>query len=104
MKQLFFCSLATVALATQSARAEPQAQDLRHELAAAVSAARIEHDIRQLAGFGTRHTLSETASDTRGIGAARRWVEQEFRNISSDCGGCLEVFTVGDVISGERRG
>jgi len=103
VKRLFFCSLATVALATQSARAEPQVQDLRHELAAAVSAARIEHDIRQLAGFGTRHTLSETASDTRGIGAARRWVEQEFRKISRDCDGCLEVFTVGDVISGERR-
>jgi len=94
---------AAVLLATQSTRAEPQVQDLRHELAAAVSAARIEHDIRQLVGFGTRHTLSETASDTRGIGAARRWVEQELRNISRDCGGCLEVFTVGAVISGERR-
>jgi len=103
VKQLFFYSLAMAALATQSAQAEPQAQELRHELAAAVSAARIEHDIRQLVDFGTRHTLSETASDTRGIGAARRWVEQEFRNISSDCGGCLEVFTVGDVVAGERR-
>ena len=28
--------------------------------------------------FGTRHTLSETASETRGIGAARRWIKAEF--------------------------
>lgn len=35
-----------------------------------------------LAGFGTRHTLSDTESDTRGIGAARRWVKAQFeRNI-----------------------
>jgi len=77
--------------------------DLRHRLAADVSAERIEADIRTLVGFGTRHTLSDTASDTRGIGAARRWLETEFRRISSECGGCLEVVVVSDVVSGERR-
>ena len=82
---------------------EPESREIRHILAADVSADRIEKDIRKLVSFGTRHTLSETESDTRGIGAARRWVEQEFKNISGDCGGCLEVFTVGDTISGERR-
>lgn len=74
-----------------------------HDIVAAVSAERIERDIRTLAGFGTRHTLSETGSDTRGIGAARRWVEDEFNRISADCGGCLEVFTVSGVVSGENR-
>jgi len=103
VKRLLLYGLAAALLATPSTRAEPPDQDLRHALAAAVSAARIEHDIRQLVDFGTRHTLSETESDARGIGAARRWVEQEFRKISAACGGCLEVFTVGDVISGERR-
>ena len=82
---------------------EPASREIRDTLAADVSAERIEQDIRKLVSFGTRHTLSETESDTRGIGAARRWVEQEFKNISRECGGCLEVFTVGDVISGERR-
>jgi len=82
---------------------EPESREIRHALAAAVAADRIEKDIRKLVSFGTRHTLSETESRTRGIGAARRWVEQEFKNISRECGGCLEVFTVGDVISGERR-
>lgn len=58
-----------------------------------ISADRIEKDIRTLVSFGTRHTMSETKSNTRGIGAARRWIQSEFENISQDCGGCLEVST-----------
>lgn len=74
-----------------------------HQLVSDTSAARIEADIRTLVGFGTRHTLSQTDSDSRGIGAARRWIKAEFERISADCGGCLEVFFVADTISGERR-
>jgi hypothetical protein len=78
------------------------AEDVRHQLAADVSADRIESDIRTLVGFGTRHTLSETESDSRGIGAARRWIADEFRRISADCGGCLEVLTISDTVTGRR--
>ena len=56
------------------------------------SSERIEKDIRKLADFGTRHTLSDTLSETRGIGAARRWIKKEFESISKDCSECLEVF------------
>lgn len=56
------------------------------------SSKRIEKDIRKLASFGTRHTLSDTLSKTRGIGAARRWIKNEFETISKDCSDCLEVF------------
>lgn len=56
-----------------------------------VSADRIEKDIQKLVSFGTRHTMSETESDTRGIGAARRWIKDEFEKISEECGGCYEV-------------
>ena len=80
------------------------AQDFRYQLVDDVSAERIEADIRRLAGFGTRHTLSETRSDTRGIGAARRWIADEFRQISADCGGCLEVLTISDIVTGRRIG
>ncbi len=74
-----------------------------HQIAQAPSAERIERDIGILVGFGTRHTLSETKSQTRGIGAARRWIEAEFKAISSQCGGCLKVYTQSRVFSGERR-
>ena len=57
-----------------------------------VSAQRIEADITTLANFGTRHTLSDTVSQTRGIGAARRWIKAEFDQISQDCSNCLDVF------------
>lgn len=63
-----------------------------YDIIDAVSTQRIEKDIRTLAGFGTRHTFSDTVSDTRGIGAARRYVKAQFDNISEDCDNCLEVF------------
>lgn len=71
-----------------------------HELAGAASAARVENDVRSLVGFGTRHTLSDTLSATHGIGAARRWLFAEFERISRECGGCLEVRYVSDIIPG----
>lgn len=74
-----------------------------YDIAAEPSAERIRHDIQTLVDFGTRHTLSETQSDTRGIGAARRWIFEEFEAISKDCGGCLEVIYVSDTIEGKRR-
>ena len=68
-------------------------QDLRmYDIVNAVSATRIINDVETLANFGTRHTLSDTVSQTRGIGAARRWIKKSFEKISADCGNCLEVF------------
>ena len=91
-----------VAVAVAIGAGTPAAEAL-HEIAAAPSAARIEADIETLVGFGTRHTLSETESDTRGIGAARRWIHAEFERISDECGGCLEVRYSSGTVSGEER-
>lgn len=44
-----------------------------------------------LVAFGTRHTMSDTMSATRGIGAARRWLYGQLQGISRSCGGCLRV-------------
>ncbi len=62
-----------------------------YDIINAVSAEHIKEDVTHLVAFGTRHTLSDTVSDTRGIGAARRWIKSEFENISADCNSCLEV-------------
>ncbi len=56
-----------------------------------ISAKNIEATIRKLVSFGTRNTLSEQTSATRGVGAARDWIYAEFQRISSECGGCLDV-------------
>ncbi len=67
-----------------------------------VSADRLRADVEAMVGFGTRHTLSEQDSAARGIGAATRWGEGQFRAISRDCGGCLQVVTPERMITGAR--
>lgn len=66
-------------------------QDL-YTIIEGVSSGRLENDIQTLVDFGTRHTLSDTLSSSRGIGAARRWIKSEFESISKDCNNCLKVF------------
>jgi hypothetical protein len=83
---------------TAHASAPPATDNRLYDIDEAVSANRIEADIRTLAGFGTRNTLSDTVSDVRGIGAARRWIKAEFEAISKDCGSCLEVSFQGGVV------
>jgi Zn-dependent M28 family amino/carboxypeptidase len=102
-------STALLAFAAAGAHAQqtpagPGAENPRiHEIVRAVQPARIERDVRALAGFGTRHTLSDTVSATRGIGAARRWIYDEFQRISRECGGCLEVGYVSEVVPGNPQ-
>jgi len=87
---LFGCAIHP---AIGQAQTVPPATDLDiYEIIESASAERIEADIRTLAGFGTRNTLSDTLSATRGIGAARRWIKAEMDRISAACGGCMEVF------------
>jgi hypothetical protein len=79
-------------------------QDVRmYEIIEAVSANRIITDVETLANFGTRHTLSDTLSQTRGIGAARRWIKKSFTQISADCGNCLEVFEQKNMFKADGR-
>ena len=68
-----------------------------------ISADRLQSDIQQLVNFGTRHTLSDTVSNTRGIGAARRWIKAEYEKISKDCGGCLEVYEHRTLVKGDEK-
>ena len=63
-----------------------------YEIIDSVDADHIKKDVQALVDFGTRHTLSDTVSATRGIGAARRYIKKEFDQIAADCGNCLEVF------------
>ena len=76
-----------------------------YDIIKSISTKRIESDIRTLANFGTRNTFSDTISNKRGIGAARRWIKSEFEKVSKDCANCLEVFYQKDYVTtndGER--
>lgn len=70
-----------------SRRPNPQIERILGE----ISASNIEAGIRKLVSFGTRHTLSDQDHPTRGIGAARRWIKEEFDRYSRESGGRLIV-------------
>ena len=87
MKHIYFFFIA-LTLNTCFAQENQKIYDIIN----AVSSKSIKQDIEKLVSFGTRHTLSDTLSKSRGIGAARRWIKSEFDKISDTCDGCLEVF------------
>ncbi len=87
-------SLPAVALALLAAAGpEPAVRSPRVEqLVAAVDPGRVHATVARLVGFGTRHPLSDTTSDTRGIGAARRWLAGEFQALAREKGSRLQPF------------
>lgn len=78
---------AAIAAAPDTTRHQPDIDRIVGE----ISPQRIEATIRKLVSFQTRHTMSETASDTVGIGAARRWIKSEFERCNAQNGGRLQV-------------
>lgn len=78
----------------------PPETDLQiYDIIKAVSADSIKADVTKLVGFGTRNTFSDTISNTRGIGAARRWIKTDFEKTSSGCNNCLDVFYQKDLVT-----
>lgn len=67
-----------------------------------VSEARLRADVERMVGFGTRHTLSTQTDRKRGIGAAIRWADAEFKRTSKACGGCLTVVMPETMVTGTR--
>ena len=104
MRTLSIALAGLLSLATAASAAAQTAGEhaLLHQLTGEVRPERMREDIEALVGFGTRHTLSETASETRGIGAARRWTQRRFEAIGAECGGCLTIVTPSDTVTGPR--
>ncbi|MGB3965370.1 MAG: M20/M25/M40 family metallo-hydrolase, partial [Planctomycetota bacterium] len=88
---LSFACFAGLALAQGAVGKVPP---IREQVAAAfakIEPQRIEHTVRTLAGFGTRHVLSRTDSDTVGTGAARKWLRAQYDAIAATTGGRMTV-------------
>ena len=82
---------------------QSEVDKMLQSISTAPSAERIHTDIEKLVSFGTRHTMSDTISNKRGIGAARRWIKSEFDEISRECENCLEVSFLGDIVKADGR-
>jgi hypothetical protein len=94
---LALAAAASVALAPATVSAAPP-----REIADQVSEERLRAIVEKLVSFGTRHTLSSQTDPKRGIGAALKWTEEEFRRYSRACGGCLVIERPSDVVTGRR--
>ncbi len=68
-----------------------QRDDALVRMMSEISADRIRNTDSLLVSFGTRHTMSDTISKARGIGAARQFLHTRLAEYSRDCGGCLKV-------------
>jgi Zn-dependent M28 family amino/carboxypeptidase len=95
-------SLAVSSAFADEAPVQPRTQPSLLALSTAPSEVELHATIAKLVSFGTRHTLSDTKSDKRGIGAARRWVKSQFEAMSKACGGCIEVVTPSQMFTGKR--
>ncbi|MGB0837798.1 MAG: M28 family metallopeptidase [Flavobacteriaceae bacterium] len=101
MKKIVFIVALMLGL-NLNAQGVPEVQNAKvYELKAMVSEDRLSSDLETLVGFGTRHTMSDTLSNTRGIGAARRWIKKEFDKIAQGCNGCMEVFYQRRLVKGD---
>jgi hypothetical protein len=89
--QLLLVSLTVTVAVTAGPLPSPTPNSQIAGVVKEISAKNIEATIRKLVSFGTRHTLSDATSETRGIGAARRWLQSEFTRYSKDSGGRLQV-------------
>jgi hypothetical protein len=68
---------------TADTQAAPTADPRIQALVAAISVDRMKALDTRLVAFGTRNTLSDATSTTRGIGAARRWIFDELTRSSA---------------------
>jgi hypothetical protein len=84
---LFICfSLTTTAQITITR--DPEIEAMVKE----VNADSLKSYIYQMVAFGTRNTLSNQNSTTRGIGAARKWVLNKFNDFAKTSNGRLTAF------------
>jgi hypothetical protein len=81
----------TAAVAMPALGAVPPKNPTIAKIVADVSARRIEATIRKLVSFGTRNSLSDDTSETRGIGAARRWIKSQLEQCAAENGGRMQV-------------
>ncbi|MEC5157555.1 M28 family metallopeptidase [Chryseobacterium sp. MP_3.2] len=57
-----------------------------------VSKDSLKANVVKLVSFGTRHTLSSTTDNGKGVGAARNWVLSKFKTYAKNSDGNMEVY------------
>lgn len=89
MKKTFFYSVFTFLFFTQIIFSQVAEDPEIKKMITEIKAENLEATVRKLVSFGTRHTLSDTKSKTKGIGAAQQWVKSEFDKYALESNGRL---------------
>ncbi|MFN8060240.1 MAG: M20/M25/M40 family metallo-hydrolase [Vicinamibacterales bacterium] len=81
----FACGICLLVALPASAQIQPapDADPRITALVTAVSEDRLRQLVATLASFGTRESMSQSTSTTRGVGAARQWILDELKRSSS---------------------
>src|SRR3954451_11981285 len=83
---IVFLAIVSYAPASAQAPASPHAaaglDPQIEKLVESISEERLQQLLQKLVSFGTRNTLSDATSPTRGIGAARQWIFDELSRSS----------------------
>jgi hypothetical protein len=98
MKKTLFYSVFTFLFFAQITFSQVAEDPEIKKMITEIKAENLEATVRKLVSFGTRHTLSDTKSKTKGIGAAQQWVKSEFDKYALESNGRLtsviDYFTV----------
>ncbi|MFW0735905.1 M28 family metallopeptidase [Flavobacterium sp. T12S277] len=89
MKKTIFYSIFTFLFFTHISTSQVAEDPEIKKMISEIKAENLEATIHKLVSFGTRHTLSDTKSKTRGIGAAQQWVKAEFDRFALESDGRL---------------
>ncbi|MEO8035401.1 MAG: M28 family metallopeptidase [Acidobacteriota bacterium] len=73
-----------------------------NEILGQLDGARMKATVDKLVTFGTRSTLSDTTSTTRGIGAARTWIYDELTRLAAASNGRMTVAYQSSMHSNKR--
>ena len=82
MRKLFLAVLLVPCVVAAQNAPRPDADPRIEKIVGSISEERLKELLTKLVSFGTRNTLSDQTSPTRGIGAARNWILEEMRRSS----------------------
>ena len=68
-----------------------------------ISVDSLSQNLNKLVGFGTRATLSNQSSSTKGIGAARAWILSRFNEYAKSSNGRLSAFIDTTTYNADKR-
>jgi Zn-dependent M28 family amino/carboxypeptidase len=91
MRLILTVSAIVLVISPLFAQQSPEKSSEVQKIVSAISKSSLMSFNKKLVSFGTRHTMSDTVSDTRGIGATRRWIFSEFKKDAAESNGRMTV-------------